>query len=118
MIEQDLGSGVPPDSVEQRLRDALRARADSVDLSALRPAVPPTARPRFRLTALRPVRRTALALLVVAAAVVGILFAATHLDHRTPVGPARPPSVSPSSGDMNASPDAPGSNPVTAVPHP
>lgn len=118
MIEQDHGSGVPPDSVEQRLRDALRARADSVDLSALRPAVPPTARARFRLTVVRPVRRTALTLLVVAAAVVGVLFAVTHLDHRTPVGPARPPTVSPSSGDMDASPDPPGSNPVTAVPHP
>ncbi|MFJ6894198.1 hypothetical protein [Streptomyces hokutonensis] len=118
MIEQDLGSGVPPDSVEQRLRDALRARADSVDVSALRPAVPPTARARFRVTALGPVRRAAVAVLVVAAVVVGILFAATHLDHRTPVGPARPPSVSPAPGDMNASPDSPGSNAVTAVPHP
>ncbi|MDV9174478.1 hypothetical protein R6V09_30770 [Streptomyces sp. W16] len=118
MIEQDLGSGVPPDSVEQRLRDALRARADSVDLSALRPAVPPTARARFRLTVVRPVRRTALALLVVAAAVVGVLFAATYLDQKAPVRPAGVPSVSPSSGDMTATPYPPGSNSVTAVPHP
>ncbi|MGX9889201.1 hypothetical protein [Streptomyces sp. NPDC002276] len=118
MIEQDHGSGVPPGSVEQRLRAALRARADSVDFSALRPAVPPTARARFRLTALRPVRRTALALLVVAAAVVGVLFAVAYPDHRAPVGPARPPTVSPSPGDMDASPGPPVSNPVTAVPHP
>ncbi|WP_262061562.1 hypothetical protein [Streptomyces sp. STR69] len=64
------------------------------------------------------VTTAAVAVLVVAAVVVGILFAATHLDQKAPVGPARVPSVSPSPGDMNASPDSPGSNAVTAVPHP
>nr|WSY57341.1 hypothetical protein OG999_49260 [Streptomyces sp. NBC_00886] len=118
MIEQDLGSGLPPDPLEQRLRDALRARADSVDLPALRPAAPPTGQARFRLPVTRPVRRTALALLVVAAAVVGVLFVAAHHGRETPVRPANVPSVSPTPGAVTATPDSPGKGGVDASPFP
>jgi len=119
MIEQDLGSGLPPDPLEERLRIALRSRADSVDLHALRPATPPTSRPRlFRLPALHPVRRTALALLVVAAAVIGVLFVAVHEVRETPVRPANRPSVSPSPNATDAVPDPPGSGGVDASPLP
>jgi len=115
MIEQDLGSGLPPDPLEERLRNALRARADSVDLHALRPAAPPTGRPRlFRLPALHPVRRTAVALLVVAAAVIGVLFVAMHEVREQPVRPANRPSVSPTPNATDAVPDPPGSGEVTA----
>ena len=112
MIEQDLGSGLPPDPLEERLRNALRARADSVDLYALRPATPPTSRPR--LPAVHPVRRTAVALLVVAAAVVGVLFLALHEVREPPVGPANRPSVSPTPSTMDA---VPGPGDVDASPH-
>ncbi|WP_329264135.1 hypothetical protein OG223_49900 [Streptomyces sp. NBC_01478] len=120
MIEQDLGSGgLPPDPLEQRLRDALRARADSVHLHALRPAAPPTGRARlFRLSAVVPVRRTALALLVVAAAVIGVLFVAIHEVRETPVRPANRPSMSPTPNATDAVPDPPGSGGVDATPLP
>lgn len=115
MIEQDLGSGLPPDPLEERLRNALRARADSVDLYALRPATSPTSRPRlFRLPALHPVRRTAVALLVVAAAVIGVLFLAIHEVREPPVGPAKRPAVSPTPSTMDA---VPGPGDVDASPH-
>ncbi|MFD4559248.1 hypothetical protein ACFWP5_33845 [Streptomyces sp. NPDC058469] len=119
MIEQDLGSGLPPDPLEQRLRDALRARADAVDLHALRPAAPPTGQARlFRLPAIRPVRRSALALLVVAAAVIGVLFVALHEVRETPVGPANRPSVSPTPNATDATPNSRGTGAVDAVPFP
>lgn len=117
MIEQDLGSGgLPPDHLELRLRAALRARADSVDLPALRPAVPPTGQARFRLPVVHPVRRTALALLVVAAAVIGVLFVAAHQGREAPVRPANIPSVSPTPDVTTAVPEGTGA--VDAVPHP
>ncbi|WP_043662737.1 hypothetical protein [Streptomyces xylophagus] len=116
MIEHDLGSGGrTPDHLEQRLRDALRARADSVDLPALRPAVPPTGQVRFRLPVVHPVRRTALALLVLAAAVIGVLFVA-HQGREAPVRPANIPSVSPSPDVTTAVPEGTGA--VDAVPFP
>lgn len=120
MIEQDLGSGgLPPDPLEQRLRDALRARADSVGLHALRPAAPPTGPARlFRLPVVHRVRRTALALLVVAAAVIGVLFVAAHPWREAPVGPARVPSVSPTPDATDAVLDPPGSGAVDATPLP
>ena len=118
MIEQDLGSGLPPDPLEERLRNALRARADSVDVHALRPAAPPTSQPRlFRLPALHPVRRTAVALLVVAAAVIGVLFVALHEVREPPVRPANRPSVSPTPSTMDAVPGPPESGDVEASPH-
>jgi hypothetical protein len=119
MIEQDLGSGLPPDPLEERLRNALRARADSVDLRALRPATPPTSRPRlFRLPALHPVRRTAVAWLVVAAALIGVLFVAVHEVRETPAGPANRPSVSPTPNATDAVPGPSGPGGVDASPHP
>ena len=115
MIEQDLGSGLPPDPLEERLRNALRARAGSVDLRSLRPAAPPTGRPRlFRLPAIHPVRRTAVALLVVAAAVIGILFVAIHEVREPPVRPANRPSVSPTPNTTDAVPDPSGPGGVDA----
>lgn len=119
MIEQDLGSGLPPDPLEERLRNALRARADSVDLHALRPSAPPTGRPRlFRLPALHPVRRSAVALLVVAAAVIGVLFVAIHEVREPPVRPANRPSVSPTPNATDALPGPPESGDVDASPQP
>ncbi|WP_019056156.1 hypothetical protein [Streptomyces prunicolor] len=119
MIEQDLGSGLSPDPLEERLRNALRARADSVDLHTLRAPAPPTGRPRlFRLPALHPVRRTAVALLVVAAAVIGVLFVAIHEVRETPVPPANRPSVSPTPNATDAVPDPPESGGVDASRHP
>jgi hypothetical protein len=119
MIEQDLGSGLPPDPLEERLRDALRARADSVDLHALRPPAPPTSGHRlFRLPALHPVRRTAVALLVVAAAVIGVLFVAIHEVREPPAGPANHPSVSPTPSAVDAVPGPDDSGDVDASPNP
>ncbi|MFD9330950.1 hypothetical protein [Streptomyces sp. NPDC060065] len=115
MIEQDPGSGLHPDPLEQRLRDALRARTDSVGLSDLRPAAPPSAHARFRLPATRPVRRTVLALLVVAAAVIGVLLVAAHRERETPVRPANVPSVSPTPDVTTAVPE---NDAVDAVPGP
>lgn len=118
MIEQDLGSGLPPDPLEERLRNALRARADSVDVHALRPPAPPTRQARlFRLPALHPVRRTAVALLVVAAAVIGVLFVALHEVREPPVRPANRPSMSPTPSTMDAVPGPPESGDVDASPH-
>lgn len=118
MIEQDLGSGHPPDPLEERLRNALRARADSVDVHALRPPAPPTGQARlFRLPAIHPVRRTAVALLVVAAAVIGVLFVALHEVREPPVRPANRPSMSPTPSTMDAVPGPPESGDVDASPH-
>ncbi|WP_328675421.1 hypothetical protein [Streptomyces sp. NBC_00343] len=115
MIERDLGSGLPSDPLEERLRNALRARADSVDPHALRPPAPPTGQARlFTLPALHRVRRTAVALLVVAAAVIGVLFLALHQVRETPVGPANRLSVSPTPNATDAVPDPPGSGGLTA----
>ncbi|MEU9876520.1 hypothetical protein [Streptomyces phaeochromogenes] len=94
MIEDDHGSGLPPDPLEQRLSDALQARTDSVDLSDLRPAAPPSRHARLRLPVSRPVRRTVL-VLVLAAVVVGVLFMSAQWERRTPVPPANVPSAPP-----------------------
>ncbi|GHH45193.1 hypothetical protein [Streptomyces umbrinus] len=107
MIEYDPGSGLPPDPVEQRLRDALRARTDSVGLSDLRPAAPPSGRARFRLAVSRPVRRAVL-LLVLAAVVVGVLFASARWEGPRQAPPANGPSAPPTPttpGAVTASPD-------------
>ncbi|MER7694186.1 hypothetical protein [Streptomyces sp. NPDC097610] len=80
------------EAVEQRLRGALEARANAVDLENLRPGVPPTESRRSLL----PSRRTVVVLFGLAAAVATAVFAVTERDANTPVGPARPPSVSPS----------------------
>ncbi|MFG2346199.1 hypothetical protein [Streptomyces phaeochromogenes] len=122
MIEQDPGPGLHPDPLEQRLHDALRARADSVDLPDLRPAAPPTRHARFRLSAVRPVtrpvRRSVLALLMLAAVVAGLLFVAARWEQETPVRPANVPSVSPTPDATDAVPQFPEDDGVDAVPDP
>ncbi|MCX5605189.1 hypothetical protein OOK29_44420 [Streptomyces phaeochromogenes] len=127
MIEQEPGPGLHPDPLEQRLHDALRARADSVDLPDLRPAAPPTRHARFRLPAVRPavqpfvrpVRRSVLALLMLAAVVAGLLFVAARWERDTPVRPANVPSVSPTPNATEAVPFPPGKDDgVDAVPDP
>ncbi|MEU9893280.1 hypothetical protein ACIBCS_12060 [Streptomyces phaeochromogenes] len=122
MIEQDPGPGLHPDPLEQRLHDALRARADSVDLPDLRPAAPPTRHARFRLPAVRPVtrpvRRSVLALLMLAAVVAGLLFVAARWERETPVRPANVPSVSPTPDVTDAVPQFPEDDGVDAVPDP
>ncbi|MEU5346893.1 MULTISPECIES: hypothetical protein [unclassified Streptomyces] len=80
------------EAVEQRLRDALEARANSVDLESLRPGVPPTKSSRSFL----PSRRTVVVLLGLAAAVASVLLAVHERDSNTPVRPADTPSISPS----------------------
>ncbi|MEH0423092.1 hypothetical protein [Streptomyces sp. B21-083] len=80
------------EAIEQRLRGALEARANAVNLENLRPGVPPTESRRFLL----PSRRTVVVLFGLAAAVATAVFAVTDRDANTPVGPAGPPSVSPS----------------------
>ncbi|MCX4906423.1 hypothetical protein [Streptomyces sp. NBC_00878] len=104
MIEHDPGSGLPPDPLEQRLSDALRARTDSVDLSDLRPAAPPSRQTRFRLQVSRPLRRTVL-LLVLAAVVVGALFVSAHWERPTPVNPANVPTAPPTPSPTPSVPD-------------
>ncbi|MEU9874915.1 hypothetical protein [Streptomyces phaeochromogenes] len=118
MIEQDPGPGLHPDPLEQRLHDALRARAGSVGLPDLRPAAPPTRHARFRLPAVRPVRRSVLALLMLAAVVAGLLFVAARWERETPVRPANVPSVSPTPDATDAVPQFPEDDGVDAVPDP
>ncbi|MGW2283919.1 hypothetical protein [Streptomyces phaeochromogenes] len=130
MIEQEPGPGLHPDPLEQRLHDALRARADSVDLPGLRPADPPTRHARFRLSVVRPavrpvrrpvvrpVRRSVLALLMLAAVVAGLLFVAARWERETPVRPANVPSVSPTPDTTDAVPLFPEDDGVDAVPDP
>ncbi|MFI6278735.1 hypothetical protein [Streptomyces sp. NPDC050988] len=104
MIEHDHGSGPPPDPLEQRLGDALRARADSVGLSDLRPAAPPSGSARFRPLVSVPVRRAVL-LLVLAAVVVGVLFASAHWERPEQAPPANAPTARPTTpGVVTASP--------------
>lgn len=118
MIEQDPGSGLRSDPLEQQLRDALRARAGSVDRSDLRPAALPSRHARFRLPVTRPVRRAVLALFVLAAAVACVLLVSAHWGRQTPVSPADVPSVSPNPSFTTAVPDSTGGGVVDAVPVP
>ena len=122
MIEQEPGSDLHSDPLEQRLRDALRARTDSVDLYDLRLAAPPSGRARFRLPVTRRGRRTVLALFVLAAAVAGVLFVAARWERETPVRPANVPSVSPNPeptpDSTTAVPASLGDDVVDAVPFP
>jgi hypothetical protein len=76
--------------VEQRLRDALEARAYSIGLNDLRPAAPPTVPAR---SALR-VRRTVVVLFGLAAALACVILALTQRHPTTPP-PARAPTISP-----------------------
>ncbi|MDT0570502.1 hypothetical protein RM704_24055 [Streptomyces sp. DSM 3412] len=90
--------------VEQRLREALGARADSVESPHLRPAALPT---RSRRSFLPP-RRAVIVLFGLVAAAACALLAVTDSDSDSPVRPADIPShsVSPSTSQAPASPVA------------
>lgn len=77
--------------VEERLRAALCARAGSVGLADLRPAVPPSASGAAR--AGFAARRAALALFVLAAAVACVLFLVSRGEEDRPARPAGEPSA-------------------------
>lgn len=77
--------------VEQRLRDALEARACSIGPNDLRPAAPPTVPAR---SALR-VRRTVVVLFGLAAALACVILALTQRHPTTPAPPTRAPTISP-----------------------
>lgn len=91
--------------IEQRLRDALEARANSADLAHLRPASLPT---RSRWSFLPP-RRMVIVLFGLAVAVTCALLAVTDSNSDSPVPPADTPShsVSPSRPQAPASPAPP-----------
>jgi hypothetical protein len=76
---------------EQRLRDALEARAGSVDWEHLRPAAPPTGTGRSF-----PVRRAVIGLVGLAAAAACLLIVVEKDDQGAPAGPAHAPSRTPS----------------------
>ncbi|GGX03371.1 hypothetical protein GCM10010383_37070 [Streptomyces lomondensis] len=90
------------EAIEQRLREALAARADTVDSGQLRPALLPAAPSRWSL----PLRRTALVLLGLAAAAACALFAVTNSTSDSPARPAGTPphSVNPPTSPAPASP--------------
>ncbi|MEU4733429.1 hypothetical protein [Streptomyces sp. NPDC023588] len=96
--------------VERRLRQALDARADGIDIRQLRPADPP--RPPVRRLPVTRLRRFALPLAALAAAAAGVGYLLLAPAPQTgPVPPATPPRITAPA----ASPDA---TPSTAPPRP
>ncbi|RMB81106.1 hypothetical protein [Streptomyces shenzhenensis] len=95
------------DAIEQRLRDALEARATSAELKHLRPAALPSMPGRSFL----PLRRTIIVLFGLAAAAACALLAVAESNSDSPGLPADVPSHSPSPS-MPPSP----SSPVIEVP--
>jgi len=81
------GTGTAPTPVEERLRAALAARAQSVGPAGLRPPRPPSAATHPRRL---PVRRIAVGLLALAA-VVALVFLTGRDDRPRPAEPARSP---------------------------
>ncbi|MFI5664486.1 hypothetical protein [Streptomyces sp. NPDC051684] len=109
--------------VEQRLREALAVRADSVTVRALRPARPPGPQLR-RLPRLRDIRRRfalpVAGLATAAALAVGYVALSPDPDQgpsRTPVPPAAP-SSSPAPDRSQTPSPAPSTPSGTAVPTP
>ncbi|MFJ6392512.1 hypothetical protein ACIQJT_33485 [Streptomyces sp. NPDC091972] len=96
------GSQIDHEAIEDRLREALTARAHTIDLGRLRPARLPAGSTRWR----PPLRRTAVALLGLAAVAACAVFAVTNDSSDSPVRPAVTPphSVSPSTFPAPASP--------------
>jgi len=96
------GGRIRHEAIEDRLREALAARAHTVEPGHLRPARPPATPTRWRL----PLRRTAIVLLGLAAAVAFALFTVTNDSPDSPVRPAVTPShsASPSPSPAPASP--------------
>ncbi|MHB9757346.1 hypothetical protein ACYBSK_23465 [Streptomyces sp. BYX5S] len=115
--------------VEQRLREALAARADGVTVRALRPARPPGPRPR-RLPRLRDLRRRYVlpvaGLAAAGALAVGyVTWSPDPAPDRTPVPPAAPSSTTtpdhrptPSPSTSSNSPVPNPATPSTSVPSP
>ncbi|MFI6936160.1 hypothetical protein [Streptomyces sp. NPDC050287] len=99
MNGQDSGLRLEPVELERRLEAALRARADSVGLSDLRPADPPSGALPARVT----VRRAALALLALAAVVIGVVLM-THREEHPPIRPQTPPAITRSTSPAPPSP--------------
>ncbi|MEU1466195.1 hypothetical protein ABZ467_37395 [Streptomyces sp. NPDC005727] len=83
----DSATGTAPTRVEERLRAALAARAQSVGPADLRPPRPPSAATRSRPL---PVRRIAAGLLALAA-VAALVFLTVRDDRPRPAEPARSP---------------------------
>ncbi|MEU6551951.1 hypothetical protein ABZ915_16965 [Streptomyces sp. NPDC046915] len=79
------------EAIEQRLRDALSVRADSVELRHLRPPALPAVPSRSLL----PSRPTVMVLLGLAAAALCVLLAVMEGGSGTPVQPSDTPSFSP-----------------------
>jgi len=98
-------SQIRHEAIEDRLREALAARANTVDLGHLRPARLPARPRRWSL----PLRRTAIVLLGLAAAAACALFAVTNGSSDSPVRPAGTPphSVNPPTSPAPASPARP-----------
>ncbi|MEU1707506.1 hypothetical protein ABZ478_19105 [Streptomyces sp. NPDC005706] len=101
----DSATGTAPTRVEERLRAALAARAQSVGPADLRPPRPPSAATRSRPL---PVRRIAAGLLALAA-VAALVFLTVRDDRPRPAEPARSPR--PTTG-------TPSPVPTTAPPSP
>jgi hypothetical protein len=91
--------------IERRLRDALEARANAVDLHDLRPAALPTGPGRPLLTT----PRTIVALLGLAAAIAAVLLVLTARHPGVPVNPTRTPSISRSLSPSTSAPARPAS---------
>ncbi|MFF7949484.1 hypothetical protein [Streptomyces griseorubiginosus] len=96
------------DAIEQRLRDALEARADSVDVKDLRPA----ALPARRSWSFLPSRRTVTVLLGLAAAAACVLLFVRYGISDGPAHPAGTPSHAPTS----PAPQAPASPAIPTTP--
>ncbi len=96
------------EAIEQRLRDALEARADSVDVKDLRPDALP-ARPRWSFL---PSRRTVTVLLGLAAAAACVLLFVRYGMSDSLGHPADTPSHAPSP----PAPQVPASPAVTTTP--
>lgn len=107
-------SRIRHEAIEQRLREALAARADTVEAGHLRPARLPTT-PRLRHP---PLRRTAVVLLGLAAVIACVLFAVANRTSHNPVPPAGTPphSVNPPATPAPASPADPVQPPEGADP--
>lgn len=104
---------LPDDLLEQRLRAALNAKASSVGPLDLRPSELPSGRSWRSL----PVRRAALGLFGLAAAVACVLLVlGTRHDATTPVGPTHTPSVSrPATPSISPAPSTPEAAPSEAA---
>jgi hypothetical protein len=109
-------TGTPPrhEAVEQRLRAALDARSQTVDLGDLHPAAPPTAITRSRV----PLRRVLAVVLGLAAAALCVALVVAALP-RTPSVPVHLPPASRLPGTTGTpTPGSPTPTRTTASPAP